>query len=368
MKNTFYMRQVVILFFLLFSHSFDLMAQDPLENINSLKKVNQKERNAIEARLLKAEEVIHRVQSHHFSDRKIRRIIAPVLSAYQLNSYEELLVKFDQLSAQDQAQINSLNVQLALQDSLLNAVSNASESSFKIQQLTLENSVLRAIKNYCAFEIDCFNSNTINTIDQADLYYYDLTDFQQPKVFVYNSLIDSNHSQYWEVSANAKRHTLTTKVFNMHHELLENRTEKLDSFGSKLTHYQTNGKVAKMDTLEAKNNVYLWKSAEKYAYEFHFKTANGTIDHSKSRTFLRKDSIVVMGKMSAVLLYKDEYSSYNSKSKEKTSYTQYVYFAEGIGNVQTEASVSNKEKENEVIYLQLDAILTKKEWRKQKRV
>ena len=333
-------------------------------NIDSLKSVNAEKRQIREFRKAKVDEAIKRIESTGLSDVEINRMIHPFLKEYNVNSYEELLFKYDSLFTEEQLKLDSIDLQIMKVDSLYQLVSRGAIEQKRIDSLKQENERLKSIMNNYLTEIESLKSNITASIDSANLYYYRLKDFKKPRIYFYHCPQDSNRSQYWKVSANRKKNTLITEAFSNDLIQFERFEEEFDSLGSKLVNYKIIGEDSITNTTVEKDLVYQWQSSQPYIYQVTYNTPNGPIRFSKTRTYQCKDSLLVFGEMKEVLVFKGEYKFYNVSNNESFNYDQYSYYAKGIGFVKYERATPISGTNYEFFNLELHSVLTKKEWKK----
>lgn len=358
------MSKLISIIFLLISANSSLFAQKENLNIDSLRSANTEKRHLTESRKAKLDELVKKIESSGLSDEEISRMIHPLLKEYDVNSYEEFLLKYDRLLTEDLLKLDSIDLQIWKVDSLYQLVSIGVLEQRRIDSLNQENERLKSImKNYLT-EIESLKSNTTASIDSANLYYYPLNMFKKPNIYFYSCPQNAKRSQYWKISTNRKKNKLITEAFGNDLIQFERFEEELDSAGSNLVNYEIIGKDSITRTTVEKGVVYLWKSSQPYTYQVKYNTPGGTILFSKTRTYLKKDSILVLGDMKEVLVFKGEYEFFNQSSNESYSYYQYSYYAKEIGFVKYERIIPISDTDYEFINLELDSILTKKEWKK----
>ena len=361
------MGKLISLAFLFILSNWSILAQSEQLNIDSLKRFQKENRQLAQYRKIKLEEAIEKIKSSELSDEEINRIIHPILVEYRLNNYKELLSKYDSLLLIDQLMMDSIDLQIIEIDSLHQKVNQGILAKSQIDSLKQSTERLKSIMNNYLAEIELLKSNSIASIDSADLYYYNIKDLKKPKIYLYKCPQDQKRSQYWKVSSNLKNKTLVTEAFNMDFIQFERFEEKYDSLGSKLIDYIMINDGSVKTTIAEENNVYLWKSSKEYAYQVKYNSPNGIIQFTKTRKFLRKDSLLILGGMKEVLVFKGDYLFYNTSNKETFSYSQYSYYAKDIGFVKYERTIPTDNYDYEYVNLELEAVFSKKEWKKLKR-
>jgi len=358
------MSKLIPIIFLLISANSSIFAQKENLNIDSLKSANTKKRQLMESRKAKLDEVVKKIESTGLSDEELSRMFRPLLEEYGVNSYEAFLLKYDSLLTEDQLKLDSIDLQIMKVDSLYQLVNNGAIEQRRIDSLKQENERLKSImKNYLN-EIESLKSNTTTSIDSAYLYYYHLNELKKPKIYFFKCQQDLKRSQYWKISANRKKSTLVTEAFGNDFIQFERFEEEFDSLGSRLVNYEMISKDSTTNTNVEKDVVFQWKSSQPYMYQVKYNSPDGTILLSKTRTYLQKDSILVLGDMKEVLVFKGEYEFFNLSSNESYSYDQYSYYAKGLGFVKYERTIPTSDTDYEFINLELHSILTKKEWKK----
>jgi hypothetical protein len=358
------MSKLISLVFLFILTNSTLLAQNELLNIDSLKRDQSEKRQLTETRKIKVDEAIKRIKSSDLSETEINRIIQPFLMDYNVNSYEEFLSKYDSLLMEDQIMLDSIDLQILKIDSLNQIVNAGVLAKTRSDSLKLENERLKSIMNNYMTEVESLKSTSSASIENADLYYYNLHDLKKPKIYFYKCPQDPTKSQYWKVSSNLKNNTLITEAFDYNLIQFERFEEQYDSLGSILIDYKLIGRDSITSTTVVNDDVYLWKSSQDYSYKVKYNSPYGRIEFSKTRKFQRKDSLIIQGSMKEVVIFKGEYRFYNSSTNQTFSYTQFSYYAQGIGFVKYERSTPISDTDYEFINLELESILTKKEWRK----
>lgn len=255
-------------------------------------------------------------------------------------------------------------ISLAILIILSKSILIAQNTNLKVDSLEEENTRLKSLMNSYRIELDLKNSNSIASIDSANLYYYDLKDFKKSKIYYYQCPQDPKRSHYWKVTSNPKNKTLITEAYDYSFVLVDKFEEKYDSLGSKLIDYKMFESDSTINTVIEKDLVYLWESLNEYSYQVKYNSTYGIIQFSKTRKYQRMDSLLVLGNMNEVLVFRDEYKFYNTSNNELFNYTQFSYYSKKIGFVKYERSTPINETDLEFENLELEAILSKREWKK----
>lgn len=359
------MSKLISIVFLLISANSSLFAQYENINLDSLKRVQVEKHQLAQSRKVKFEEAIRRIESSKLSNEEInKKIIHPLLKEYNVKSYREFLSKYDSLLIQDQLMLDSIDLQILKIDSLYQSVNKGLLEKMRIDSLKLENERLKSIMNNYLVEIESLKSNSTASIDSANLYYYNLNNLKKPKIYYFKCPQNPKKSQYWKISSSPKSNTLITEGFNSDLVQFEWFEEKYDSLGSKLINYKIIGRDSIISATVEQDIVYLWQSSNYYSYQVKYNSPYGMIQFSKTRKFQRMDSLLVLDKMKEVIVFKGEYQFFNTSNNESFSYIQFSYYAKGIGFVKYERSIPINDTDYEFINLELDSILTKKEWKK----
>lgn len=354
---------ISVVFLFILTHSI-VNAQSGQLDKDSLKREQKAGRRRAHKQERIIDKTIKKIESGKLSEKERNRITQKVLKAHNVSSIEEFRSKYNSLRIAQQFLADSIELQIAKIDSLKQVVIKGSLSEAAEDSLRQEIQRFKSImKNYVS-EIDLLTTNTQLTIDNADMYYYNLKDHKKPKIYFYSCPQDPKRSQYWKVSANLKRNTLLTEAFDSDLVQFERFEEKYDSLGSKLVDYKMIGKDSSTSTSILKDVVYSWQSSNGYFYKVNFTSPDGIIEFSKNRRLLRLDTILVLGSMKEVIVFCESYSFYNTSSYKSYSYTQYSSYAKGIGFVMSERSIPINDTDYEFINLELDSILTEKEWKK----
>ena len=210
----------------------------------------------------------------------------------------------------------------------------------------MKNFALFILLSSLLFLSSCGGSNTQD-------YYFQLKDFKQGKVYVYESG-KNGEKDYWLIKSQPNKGILTTKAYDSDFSMYNEFVEQYDDDGSKLIKYVDYWKEDGMPMggiqYDIKQNgVINWSSSE----SAEFILSNEHVLINKSRNYQSETTVNVLGKEVEALVFEDIYKSSNSDQE----YTTIRYYAKDYGLVRIEYG-----KESNLDPLNLVEIIDMKTW------
>lgn len=299
------------------------------------------------------------------SDKEIKRKFRQLRRKAPSRALRKKLHVFEKeyfsLLAQDKRIADSITVQKAKIEGLLAEIEKGRMSQEKLAKLRAENDSLRIIMKRYVQQID--SVNTLNVIlkekrDNARDYYFNLADFEEPKIYYYYNQDDPELSQYWKLSSDRDSNFLITEVYGTNFEQFEYFKEQYDSIRSKVVEYtMINGLDSVFSTIGS-TDVYHWVPKEPIAYSIRYSTSYYNGSYTKKREFGSVDSMEIMGNTLEVLRFQDEYTFYMD-GEVTFSRMQQSFYAKEIGMVRF-LRFDEVNKTNATYILK--AIYTEQEW------
>jgi len=190
-------------------------------------------------------------------------------------------------------------------------------------------------------------------------YYYQINDYLNPKIFVYDQIGNPDGRQYWRVFTDPMRQELTTEVYNAKFILTEISRESFNDSGSKFIVYSSfsNGQETKAKITREK--VFMWDSNAEYEYELDLPYPDFPTVFNKQRNFERFTELEVMGHHEEGIEMRGEYHFTNTTSGDEYTYWQYSYYTKEHAFVGWERHYSDEEFAQK---LWLVDVLTDEEW------
>jgi hypothetical protein len=200
--------------------------------------------------------------------------------------------------------------------------------------------------------------------DSAKDYYFQLQDLKEGIVFKYECKSDPSETQYWKLTSN--KNTLITEAYNNDLEKFEFFLETYTETGTKVTKFVSYNKnkddeMVVIDSRLITTDVFNWSTDTDCNYSTEFIDKDyGQVSFSMHRYFIKKTEISVLGTNYKVLKYKCIYRTKIPSDNYDYAYTQYMYYAKGLGLVKIEKEYPNGKS----AVLKLTEIITKEDWDK----
>ena len=197
-------------------------------------------------------------------------------------------------------------------------------------------------------------------------YYFPMSELTNGKVYKYECKSELTKTQYWKLTADLKNQILTTEAYESDFRQYELFKEKITDKGTEVVEFISYFKNKKGIIFPVKNtpkdvDVFRWKTKESYKYSSENQyDSNTKMVFSKEREYIGKVKINILGKEYEAAKFKGSYKTVIENSTEKFEYTQYSYYAKGIGLAKMEKEYSDGKKET----LELTEIMTIDEWNK----
>lgn len=192
-------------------------------------------------------------------------------------------------------------------------------------------------------------------------HYFDLEDFTNGKVYVFECEEDQNFNMFLEMTSNLNDQTLTTTTYGANKIKSSVMVEKFTGQGSEMVslYYvsQINGEEkVEVEGKVLQKDVMLWSVTNK-PFEYSVKMErSGEIGETltSTRSYVNRAHIDVMGEKYEVYMFKDviTYDAYPDV------YLYNEYYAEGLGLVAMDFIEGDETK-----VLKLVDILTLEEWK-----
>ena len=205
-------------------------------------------------------------------------------------------------------------------------------------------------------------SLTLIKNESAKAYYFQLADLKDSIVYKFECKEDPSETQYWKLTAN--NNTLITEAYTNDLEKFEFFVEEYTDVGTEVTKYisyykNKSGEIDVIDRRIKDKDVYKWSTEKDYGYSAEFIDKNyGSIASSVYRTFEKETVISVLGTNHNVLKFKCIYRTQIPEENYDYKYTQYMYYAKGIGLVKIEKEYP----EGKNATLDLTKIISKTDW------
>jgi len=197
-------------------------------------------------------------------------------------------------------------------------------------------------------------------------YYFQISDFNDSKIYKYECKSKSNKTQYWKLTSNETDNTLITEAFKSNFKQYEYFKEKFTKNGSKLLEfisfrYDNNDKKMEIIKIPIELDVYKWKTEKPYKYSVEYVEKNyGKIIFQKERRYIGKEVILVFGKKYNAIKLEGIYKTKVISTNQVYEYKQFSYYVKGFGLVKMEKKFPNGKKET----FELTEIMTEIEWKK----
>ena len=194
-----------------------------------------------------------------------------------------------------------------------------------------------------------------------------MSELTESKIYKYECKSEPSKTEYWKLTSNLTENTLITEAFNSEYIQYEFFKEQLTKEGSKLLEfisYRTDDNGQKENDVINKPielDVYKWKTDKPYRYSTEaVEEYYGKVTFEKRREFIGEVKINVLGKEYKALKFKGNYKTEVPKTKQVYQYSQFSYYAKGIGLVKMEKEYSDGTKR----VLELTEIISNSEWNK----
>ena len=163
-------------------------------------------------------------------------------------------------------------------------------------------------------------------------YYFQIDNFEQGKVYVYESE-KSGRKDYWLMESQPEKGILITKAHNSDFFLYNEFIEQYDDNGSRLIEYidyweEDGVEMGGIQYDVVQNGVMDWSLSG----PINFVLTNEGEKIEKSREYKYETTIDVLGKELEAMVFEDIYKSSNSDQE----YSSIRYYAKGIGLVRLE--------------------------------
>lgn len=290
--------------------------------------------------------------------RQLRKEAPDRVTRKKLRAYEK---QYFALISRDRELADSITVQKAKVDRLLTEVEEGRMGEGELEKLHAQNDSLKQIMRNYVIQIDSLNA--LNVILEAQLgnageYYFNLSEFVEPKIYYFHCEVDPSLSQYWKIYSEMGGHFLITEAYSPDFERFDIFKEQYDSTGAKVAEYTL---FVGSDTVLAtvgSSDVYHWKPKESIRYSVRYESDFYEDGYTKTREFGSVDSMEIMGRFIEVMRFQDNYDFYRG-GEINYSFMQQSFYAKGIGMVRF-LRFDEIERKN-VNYI-LKAIYSEEEW------
>jgi len=197
-------------------------------------------------------------------------------------------------------------------------------------------------------------------------YYFPMSELTNGKVYKYECKSEPTKTEYWKLTSDLKNKTLTTEAYQSDLRQYELFKEKVTDKGTEvvefISYFKNNkGIIFPVENTPKDVDVFRWKTKEPYKYSSENQyDSNTKMIFSKEREYIGKVKINILGKEYEAAKFKGSYKTVIENSTEKFEYTQYSYYAKGLGLAKMEKEYSDGKKET----LELTEIMTIDEWNK----
>ena len=295
--------------------------------------------------------------------RELRRKAPNRVKKKELRVFEK---EYFALLTEDKQKRDSIEQQKAVIEALRADVQKGRMTEGELDSLRAENDSLRAIMRAYVMNIDSLNTLNLqleSKRNNAEDYYFNLSDFEEPKIYFYYNQADPENSQYWKLSSNIEDSTLVTEAYTIDFDQFEFFKEKYDSTGSKVVEYvMINGSDSLFCFIDD-SDVYRWSPKESITYIVKYPGAFYDDGYTKTREFGSVDSMDVLGNKREVMRFQDEYFFYEA-GQVVFSRMQQSFYAKRVGMVRF-LRFDQFEKKN-VTFI-LEAVYSEQEWMDLKR-
>ncbi|MFK5982344.1 MAG: hypothetical protein QM499_05460 [Flavobacteriaceae bacterium] len=200
-------------------------------------------------------------------------------------------------------------------------------------------------------------------------YYFPMAELVEGKIYTYECKAEPSNTEFWKLTSNLTDNTLITEAFNSDYKQYEFFKEQLNNNGAILLEfisYRSNENEQNVSAVINKPidlDVFKWKTDNPYKYSSETIDENyGKVIFEKKREFLEEVKLTVLEKEHKALKFKESYKTVVSKTKQKYEYSQFSYYAKGIGLVKMEKEYPD----GAIQVLELTKILSIPEWEKEK--
>lgn len=200
--------------------------------------------------------------------------------------------------------------------------------------------------------------------ENLSVYYFDLEDFKETKVYVFQNDNDPGDKYYWEMTADLKNRTLTSNAYDNMFFMNNQFVEQYGKEGTKLLKYVNYRKgkngVETSDCAIISDDVFKWDVSNAFSYSFIEQfPGEAPVTITKTRRPLTLAKILVMGE--EVMCYQlDDMYTTNIPGEEDAG-NNIAYYGKDMGVIKTDHVYQDEEGYHIVSYC-LSKILTKAEW------
>jgi hypothetical protein len=152
------------------------------------------------------------------------------------------------------------------------------------------------------------NSNISYSQEEAKDYYFKLSDFKEPKIYLYENTTYPELGQYWKISSSPDSNLLITEAHLLDFTQFEIFKECYDSTGSKVVEYIMIEGLDSIRTEILESDVYRWNSKEEYGYGIKQLRIGIWRGYDKTRKMKSTTSMEIMGEQLEVLRFEDRYT------------------------------------------------------------
>ena len=295
--------------------------------------------------------------------RQLRRKAPNRTERKNLRAFEK---DYFSLIALDKRMADSIILQKAKVERLLTEVEKGLITKEQLDKLQADTDSLRLIMKKYVIQIRSQNKANLalsvklaTARNSAKDYYFNLDNFEEPKIYFYYNQADPTLSQYCKLSSVPDSNFFITEAYTTNFEQFEFFKEEYDSIGSKVIEYTIiNGSDSLFSTIGA-SDVYHWIPNESITYSVNYPTTFYHGGYTKVREFASVDSMEILGNKLEVIRFKDEYTFYGH-GEVRFSRMQQSFYAKEIGMVRF-LRFDEDERKN-VTYI-LKAIYTEQEWK-----
>lgn len=191
-------------------------------------------------------------------------------------------------------------------------------------------------------------------------YYFDYEDFKSPKYYYFKCQEDPSASVYWKMKYNEKNGLFVTEGFNSKLDRVDLFTEKKDEQGAKLVEYTMMNDSTPIYTVPLDRNVYLWDdNDDTYSYAVEYSYEGSKVTFRKTRQFLDKEDVMIMGEKLEALKYKSIFRHVAIGTGDSYEFWQFGYYTKEHGFVKYERHLPS----GETLTYELVKIFSEKEWK-----
>ena len=189
-------------------------------------------------------------------------------------------------------------------------------------------------------------------------YYFDLEDYSEAKVYVFQDDKGQAETYYWKVYSDLEDNLLITEAYSQDFEIVEYFVERYNEDGSELVDYKTfmNGEAVDAEVIH--KDVFQWIPNGEFRYGMNFFDESGKTKFVKTRSYLGKEMTEYKGQKVEAVKFRGDYRFENDQYEEPLEYWQYTYYTKDKAIIKYERFFDDG-----TTYIQeVSRILTAAEW------